>query len=192
MLTRPEWVTSTICGKGNAICGPFNGHGLTAIPAWISNYIIIKHGLKLLIHSQTSTVQLRSLGIDKWFNCIHYWAHNYPFMLGLKLIHVSKRDPGLLGTNPLFNSLRPSDAYMSVNFWSLLQIMVYRHKVIIWTNAGILLIWPSWTNFSEILIKIHIFSFKKTHLTMPAKCRLFCLDLHVLTNVTVLSIGPVE
>ena len=32
---------------------------------------------------------------------------------------------------------------------------------IIWTNAGILLIEPLGTNFSEILIEIHKFSFKE-------------------------------
>ena len=31
-----------------------------------------------------------------------------------------------------------------------------RHQAIIWTNAGILLIGPLRTNFSEILIKIYI------------------------------------
>ena len=41
-------------------------------------------------------------------------------------------------------------------------------QAIIWTNAGILLIGPWGTNFSEILIGIHTFSFKKIHL----KCRL--------------------
>ena len=40
-------------------------------------------------------------------------------------------------------------------------------RTIIWTNAGILLIWPLGTNFSEILIKILTFSFKKMHW----KCR---------------------
>ena len=35
-----------------------------------------------------------------------------------------------------------------------------RHQAIIWTNAGILLIGPLGTNFSEIAIEIHIFSFK--------------------------------
>ena len=34
-------------------------------------------------------------------------------------------------------------------------------QAIIWTNAGILLIGPLGTNFSEILIKILTFSFKK-------------------------------
>ena len=32
------------------------------------------------------------------------------------------------------------------------------------TNAGILFIGPLETNFSEILIEIHTFSFKKMHL----------------------------
>ena len=37
-----------------------------------------------------------------------------------------------------------------------------RHQAIIWTSAGVLSIWPLETNFNEILIEIHIFSFKKT------------------------------
>ena len=39
-----------------------------------------------------------------------------------------------------------------------------RHQAIIWTNAGILLIGPLGTNFSELLIEIHTFSLKKMHL----------------------------
>ena len=39
-----------------------------------------------------------------------------------------------------------------------------RHQAIILTNTGILLIGSLEINFSEILIKIHIFSFKKMHL----------------------------
>ena len=58
-----------------------------------------------------------------------------------------------------------------------------RRQVIIWTNAGMLLIGPLGTNFSEILIKIQIFSLKKIHLKMSsAKCRPFCLGLNVLTH----------
>ena len=37
-------------------------------------------------------------------------------------------------------------------------------QAIIWTNAGILLIGPLGTKFSEVLIEIHTFSFKKMHL----------------------------
>ena len=56
-----------------------------------------------------------------------------------------------------------------------------QRQAIIWTNAGILLIRPLGTNFSEILIDIHTFSFKKMHLKMLfAKRRPFCLNLNVL------------
>ena len=56
-----------------------------------------------------------------------------------------------------------------------------RRQAIIWTNAGILLIEPLGTNFNEILIEIHTFSFKKMHLKMSsAKWRPFCLGLNVL------------
>ena len=56
-----------------------------------------------------------------------------------------------------------------------------RRQAIIWTNAGILLIRSLGTNFSEILIEIHIFSFKKMHLKMwSGKWRPFCLGLNVL------------
>ena len=43
-----------------------------------------------------------------------------------------------------------------------------RRQAIIWPNVWISLIGPSGTNYSEILIAINIFSFKKIHL----KCRL--------------------
>ena len=57
-----------------------------------------------------------------------------------------------------------------------------RRQGIIWTNAVILLIGPWGTNFSEILIGIQIFSFKKVYLKMwSAKWRPFCLGLNVLT-----------
>ena len=56
-----------------------------------------------------------------------------------------------------------------------------RCQAIIWTNAGILLIRPLGTNFNEMLIEIHAFSFKKMHLKMlSVKWRLFCLGLNVL------------
>ena len=58
----------------------------------------------------------------------------------------------------------------------------HRRQAIIWTDAGILLIPPLGTKFSEILIKIHTFSFKKMHLkTLSAKWRPFCVDFNVLT-----------
>ena len=58
-----------------------------------------------------------------------------------------------------------------------------RRQAIIWTNAEILLIGPLGTNFSEILIAIETFSFKKMHLKISsAKWRPFCLGLNVLNH----------
>ena len=57
-----------------------------------------------------------------------------------------------------------------------------RRQAIICTNAGLLLIEPLGTNFSEILIEIHTFSFKEMHLKISfAKWRPFCLGLNVLS-----------
>ena len=54
-------------------------------------------------------------------------------------------------------------------------------QAIICTNAGILLIGPLGTNFSEILIQIQTFSLKKICLKMSsAKCCSFHLGLNVL------------
>ena len=41
------------------ICSPFYQHGLTSIPTWISNHMPSKWRMKLLIHSQTSTLLQR-------------------------------------------------------------------------------------------------------------------------------------
>ena len=58
-----------------------------------------------------------------------------------------------------------------------------RRQTSIWTNAGTFLIGPLGTNFSEILIAIETFSFKKMHLKISsAKWRPFCLGLSELTH----------
>ena len=56
-----------------------------------------------------------------------------------------------------------------------------RRHAIIWTNVGILLIRPLGTNFSEILIGIQMFSFKKMYLKISsAKWRLSITILRAL------------
>ena len=63
-----------------------------------------------------------------------------------------------------------------------------RHQTIIWTNVGILLIGLLGTNFSEILITVHTFSWKKILLKISsAKWHPFCLGLNVL-RLAVLTI----
>ena len=58
-----------------------------------------------------------------------------------------------------------------------------RRQAIIWTNAGILLIGPWGTKFSDILVGIFRVSFKKMHLKgSSAKWRPFCLGLNVLNT----------
>ena len=59
-----------------------------------------------------------------------------------------------------------------------------RRQAITWTNVGILFIGSLGTNFSEMSIEIHAFSFKKIHLKMSSgKWRPFCLGLNVLTSL---------
>ena len=65
-----------------------------------------------------------------------------------------------------------------------------RRQAIVWTNACMLLIGPLGTNFNEILLEIHTFSFKNIYFKMSSgKCRPFCLGLNVLTLHTELLLG---
>ena len=58
-----------------------------------------------------------------------------------------------------------------------------RRQAIIWTSGEILLIRPLGTSFSEIVIGIYTFSFKKKLLKVSsAKWRPFCLGLNELTQ----------
>ena len=66
-----------------------------------------------------------------------------------------------------------------------------RSQAIISINAGIMLIAPLVTHFSEILNGIQTFSFKKMHLKMSsAEWRPFFLGLNVLRNANYVHIGP--
>ena len=78
--------------------------------------------------------------------------------------------------------LRPSDAICNLTIIGPDNgLSPGRRQAIIWTNAGILLIGPWGTNFSEILIRIQTFSFKKMHLKISStKWRPFRLGLNVL------------
>ena len=61
-----------------------------------------------------------------------------------------------------------------------------RRKAIIWTNAVILLIWTLRTNFSEILIEIHISSLKKR----IWKYFLRDVGLNVLKDISYIATAP--
>ena len=54
-----------------------------------------------------------------------------------------------------------------------------RRQAIIYTNAGILLIWPVGTNFSEILIDWYIFIQENAFQNVVWKMAAICLGLNV-------------
>ena len=98
-------------------------------------------------------------------------------------------------TDKKMNMAYPDQVYVASHWGRVMHICVSNltiidsdngllpgwRQAIIWTNARILFIGPLGTNFSEILIGIHTFSFKKIHLKMSsAEWRPFCLDLNVL------------
>ena len=86
-----------------------------------------------------------------------------------RVTHTYVSDPTIIGSD---NGLSPR-----------------RRQAIIWTNAEILLIGPLGTNFNEILIEIHTFSFKKMHLKMSSvKWRPFCLGPNVLRHTPLWSV----
>ena len=67
---------------------------LTLIPEWISNYIHLQ-GVEwnYLSIPKLQQCNLWSLGMDYQFHPTLHWACDYLSMLGLKLNHVSQRDP---------------------------------------------------------------------------------------------------
>ena len=68
-----------------------------------------------------------------------------------------------------------------------------RRQAIIWTNAGLLLIGPLGTNFSEILMAVGTFSFKKMHLKiLSAKWRPFCLSLSFTLPNIIWALPPLS
>ena len=115
--------------------------------------------------------------IEKKYNWIHI-THTHTHQISQPFVpwdpHLNK--PTLLGAmllqGPIMTLLTHWGRVMHICISKLAIIgsdnglLPGRRQAIIWTNAGILLIWTLGTNFSEILIEIHIFSFKKMHLKM--------------------------
>ena len=93
----------------------------------------------------------------------------------------------LLFRCPVFNSLKPSDAYMHQQTKPpLIQIMA-RHLFSAKPLSEPMLIYcqlvPSEINFSETSMEIKTFSFKKMHLKMlSGKWRSFCLTLKLVKS----------
>ena len=76
--------------EADTSCSHFYLHGLTLIPAWISNYMPSN------VWGEIAYPFLNVNGctrMDKWFQPTLHNGCNYLSMLGLKLNHVSKRHP---------------------------------------------------------------------------------------------------
>ena len=87
---------------------------------------------------------------------IHYIAtFVWPKTIGVRQTNIMIKQTKC-PVRKILNSLRPSDAYMRRKL-TIIGSDNGRRQAIIWTNAGILLIEPLGTNFSEILIGIQIF-----------------------------------
>ena len=107
---------------------------------------------------------------------IHKWWQEFPQCLSHKTIVVH---------NPFQARFA---AGWETRMWLL--GMLHRRQAIFWTNAIIFLIGLLGTNFTEISIEIHTFSFKKFHLKMSSwKWQPFCLGLNVLRSVSKMQIG---
>ena len=121
-------------------------------------YILVRRYLKLRYKNvePTNFIARYDLSRDQSIICLTHWG---------RVTHICV---GNLTTYGPDNLLSPG-----------------QHQAIIWTNPGILLIGPLGTNFSEILIEIPTYSFKKMHLKMSSgKWRLSCLGLNVFKRIS--------
>ena len=85
------------------------------------------------------------------------------------------------------NASRPSDACVRLNYVIIALVNgstpIRRQTIIIWINSGRSLIRSSWSNFSELWIKMQLLSYKNMYMKMwSAKWRSFWLGLDVLTH----------
>ena len=159
---------------------------------------MLKHGKMLVYIAKISTLCTLKKGYMTWFT-LKLWK------ISIKIFSLTHWDwvthicVGKLTIIGSYNGMSPGMC-----------------QAIIWTNAGILLIGPSGTNFSDILIRIQTFSFKEIHMKIMVVCQmasissrsqcvnkfhlkicakwcLFCWGLSVLTHCgPVMPYGDIE
>ena len=133
---------------------------------------IARKELEIYVYKISPKSPRHMFGNIRWLNLMYLFQIIRDSFLGLdinrfshwgRVTHICVSELTIIGSD---NGLSPE-----------------RRQAIIWNSAGILLIGPLGTYFSEISIKIHIFSFKKMHLKVSSgKWRPFCLGLNVLTT----------
>ena len=117
---------------------------------------------------ETSLLTIHHAFINPYFMyCITVWGNTYQTLLDPLLTHWGRVTHICVGKTTIIgsdNGLSPG-----------------QRQAIIWTKAGIMLIGTLGTNFSEIWIECHSFSFQKMHMKMSSgKWRPSCLGLNVL------------
>ena len=116
-----------------------------------------------------------------WSTCKHFNSRKKR----LKMLSAKWR-PSCLGLNVLTHWSRVT--HMCVSKLASIGLdkglSPSRRQAIIWTNGGILLIRNLGTNFSEIIIGIQAFSFKKIRSKMSSgKLRPFCVGLNGFRSI---------
>ena len=142
---------------------------LTRIRTWISNHL---HSLIWDAYSKTST------GLELWPK-ISWGDLILEFLLILKPLPKALYD----GKGWSDQCWAKANSICGLTHWGRVThicigkltiigsdngLLPGRRQAIIWPNAGILSTGPLGTNFSEILIEINTFSFKKMHLKMSS------------------------
>ena len=113
----------------------------------------------------------RSLGMDKYFHLTHWWACDYLSMLGLKLFHISKRDPlsqdyGVIGDSFIQNYICFKWAFIWIaDFHSKFHMIFLTINLFI-TKCGCDNYFFLW-NFPWIFLM-------KFHRKLPKKCLISC------------------
>ena len=146
-----NWVTIFLANSWLHVSSPVIAEKRWLIVDTHSDYFIIQHQSWKASTSQTSCCSILVWVVVR-NTILTHWA---------RVTQICVGNLTIIGSD---NSLSPG-----------------RLRVIIWTNVGILLIRQWRTNFTEILIKIHTFSFNTMHLKMSSvKRRPFCLGLKML------------
>ena len=132
-------------------------------------------------HLQQLQMNMNTVGA-LWWPCTRWYS---PYNLALLLWHL-KNDDHIASEQP----------HLIVHWGRMTHICVSKlaiistdnglspgwRQAIIWTDAGILSIWPLGINFNDILVEIKTISFKKMRLKVSSvKWRSSCADPHVLT-----------
>ena len=138
--------------------------------------IYIQHEALIWIQNKKSVnsafvygTELIKISIYTLFTKIYVNKLSYWYMLNCpKTASLMCSVPEIYAMHKNFNVylLRPNDAYMHGELTIIVSdngLLPGRHKAIIWTNTGILLVGPLRTNISEFLIAILKFSFTKMH-----------------------------